>query len=109
MTYKSKLTLFVDMRKVKAIAEEQKQTISWYLGHLYAAIRLDISDKKGATFDCFTLDKVEADKLELEFSDIIDLKAFLRSGSYMYLKEVLGEPMELWQRDFDKEKEEGFW
>lgn len=109
MTYKSKLTLFVDMRKVKEIAEEQKRTTAWYLEHLYSAIRLDISDKKGATFDCFTLDEVEADKLELEFNDIHDLRAFLRSGSYKYLLDVIGEPMELWKRDFGKEKEEGFW
>lgn len=108
MTYKSKLTLFVDLRKVREIAEENGKSPAGHLKAIYEAVRLDFYWKE-ATFDCVSFDEVAVDKIEMEFRDPFKLLDFFRGDAWRkYLRDVVGDPTELLKRELDNgDGEEG--
>lgn len=98
MTYYTKVRFFVDLEKVPDGDWE-------WLGHLYSMLR-EIIAKLDGTFDCFHLDNVNSDKIEIEFKDPNSLARFVRKDAYKYLEEVLADWKVLLKREAKSKKVE---
>lgn len=105
MTYKTKVTFFVDYERIPDTNGESTENRAEWLGHLYSILR-EIVARLDGTFDCFHLDNVNSDKIEIEFDDQSNLRHFMERVAYSYLEDVAGDPMELRKREAKSKKAE---
>lgn len=97
MDCKAKLTLFVDLEKVREKAKENNMDVSRYIKKLYDNVRGDIY-WLDATFDAFYLDGIDCDKVEIAFDKPASIQTFLMTSSYRKLEEVLAKARDIRKR-----------
>lgn len=106
MTYGTMVRFFVDYERIPSANEANTETGAEWLGHLYSILR-EIVTRLNGTFDCFHLDNVNCDKIEIEFDDPSNLRHFTERVAYSYLEDVIADPKEIRKRKLNHDKEAG--